>query len=159
MNITDEFNSIVGALQDADIDFALCGGLAMALHGFPRFTRDIDLLVRPEVLAKTLDIANRCGFDDEPELLVLGQQAGRRCEIWRVNKFRGEDHLTLDLILVNEILEDVWQGRSPFSWQGKSLTIVSSVGLAKMKRLASRPQDLADIQRLGFALDDPAIQP
>jgi hypothetical protein len=40
-----------------------------------------------------------------------------------------------------------------------NLPVVYAAGLAKMKRLSGRPQDLLDIATLGFAPDDPAIQP
>jgi hypothetical protein len=158
MNITDEFSVLTTELRNSGIDFAVCGGLAMALHGFPRFTNDIDLLILPADLAKSLEIAKRCGFKDTPELLVLGQQSGHPIEIWRINKFQDVDHLTLDLILVSFVLDEVWNSRSPYAWQNLSLPVVSSAGLAKMKRLAGRPQDLLDIQSLGFNPDDPAIQ-
>ena len=36
----------VRALERAKVPYALCGGLAVALHGFPRATKDIDLLSR-----------------------------------------------------------------------------------------------------------------
>ncbi len=35
--------------------YGLCGGLAVAVHGYPRFTKDIDILIRPELL----EVANR----------------------------------------------------------------------------------------------------
>lgn len=159
MNITDEFTGLTDAMLDAGIDYAVCGGFALALHGFPRFTNDIDLLILPADLANALDTAKRCGFTDEPEPLVLGQQSGHRCELWRINKFKDTDHLTLDFILATTVLQSVWDGRLAYMWQNRSLPVVSAAGLAKMKRLAGRPQDLLDIQTLGFNLDDPAIQP
>ena len=41
-----ELRRIVGALDGDDIDYALCGGVALAIHGIPRATLDVDLLVR-----------------------------------------------------------------------------------------------------------------
>ena len=41
------------------------GGLAVALHGFPRFTRDIDLLVREQDLDQTRAELSKIGFDLE----------------------------------------------------------------------------------------------
>ena len=159
MNLTNEFSALIAGLQEAKFDFAVCGGMAMALHGFPRFTRDLDFLIKSEDLTNAIQAAKKCGFEDEPEMIRLGQQSGRLCEICRINKFEGEDHLTLDLVLVNPALEDVWKGRVLFEWLGRSLPVVSTAGLARMKLLAGRPQDLVDIQSLGFQIDDPTIQP
>jgi hypothetical protein len=43
MNIKTELLSILEALDAADTSYALCGGLALAVHGHPRFTKDIEL--------------------------------------------------------------------------------------------------------------------
>jgi len=44
------------------VDYALCGGVALAIHGVPRATQDIDLLVRPEDLSRLREVARMCGF-------------------------------------------------------------------------------------------------
>jgi Nucleotidyl transferase AbiEii toxin, Type IV TA system len=159
MNLTDEFTALIVGFQAANIDFAVCGGLAMSLHGFPRYTKDLDFLVQPADLPRILEITQKCGYDKEVEILSLGPRESPTCEIRRINKFRGEDHLMVDFIFVSRRLEDVWAGQVAFSWQGLTVPVVSAAGLAKMKRLANRPQDLVDIETLGFKPDDPTIQP
>ena len=159
MNMNDEFTALIIGLQDAKIAFAVCGGLAMGLHGFPRFTKDMDFLVQRNDLPRILDVTKKCGYDEEVESLTLGPRDKPTCEIRRVNKFQGEAHLMVDFILVNPHLDEIWAGQIFFSWQGLTVPVVSAAGLAKMKRLASRPQDLLDIETLGFKPDDPAIQP
>jgi nucleotidyltransferase AbiEii toxin of type IV toxin-antitoxin system len=159
MNLTSEFADLIRGMQQAGIPFAVCGGMALALHGFPRFTNDIDLLILPGQFENAVNVARQCGFNDAIEAIRLGRQSGRPVEIHRINKFVGEDFLTLDLILVSPVLEQVWNDQMQFEWQGRLLPVVSRTGLAKMKRMAGRPQDLADIQNLGFQLDDPSIQP
>jgi hypothetical protein len=44
MDLYDELRSLVAALDRQHVDYAICGGIALALHGYPRFTKDIDLL-------------------------------------------------------------------------------------------------------------------
>ncbi len=56
--------------------------------------------------------------------------------------------LSLDLLLVTPQVEDVWETREKIDFLGSQLSVVSLSGLIKMKRLAGRPQDLADIERL-----------
>ena len=43
-DLYEEFKAIVAALGEQGIDYAVCGGLAMAVWGAPRATVDIDLL-------------------------------------------------------------------------------------------------------------------
>ena len=50
MSLLKELSALVSALDENEIEYAVCGGLAMAVHGFARATLDIDLLIRPESL-------------------------------------------------------------------------------------------------------------
>ena len=45
LDLYEEFRAVVTALEDRDIDYAVCGGLAVAVYTEPRATVDIDLLV------------------------------------------------------------------------------------------------------------------
>ncbi len=45
LDLFEEFSSLVVTLNQAEIRYALCGGMAMAVHGVPRATEDIDLLI------------------------------------------------------------------------------------------------------------------
>jgi hypothetical protein len=45
-------SNVARRLSDAGIDYAVIGGMALALHGFVRPTQDVDLLVSPEGLEK-----------------------------------------------------------------------------------------------------------
>lgn len=61
--------------------------------------------------------------------------------------------MSLDLIVVGPGLEEVWGSRIVVPWRERNVSIVSRLGLVTMKRLAGRPQDLADIAALE-ATDD-----
>ncbi len=65
MNLYEELVGLVTVLEDSGLDYALCGGVALAFHGHPRFTKDIDLLVREEDLEKVRKAAATCGFTVE----------------------------------------------------------------------------------------------
>jgi hypothetical protein len=42
LTLESELRELVQRFNEAKIEYALCGGMAVALHGYPRFTRDID---------------------------------------------------------------------------------------------------------------------
>ena len=48
MDLIDELEQITTAFNKAEIEFALCGGLAMAAHGLIRATEDMNVIVRLE---------------------------------------------------------------------------------------------------------------
>jgi hypothetical protein len=143
--LVEELLQIITAMQDREIEYAVCGGLSMAVHGFARATMDIDLLIRPESLESAYEAANQLGFDIRGLDISFKERA---VEIRRVSKIIGEDVLSLDLLLVTPYVEDVWASRESVDFMGTKLWVVSRTGLIKMKTLAGRPQDLADIDRL-----------
>jgi hypothetical protein len=149
MDIVAEFEMLVTALAEQEIDYAVCGGFAVNIHGHVRATRDIDLLIRREALANVCSIAMDLGFTvtSGPIPFDIGTKEER--EIHRVTKFEGTHFLTLDLLLVTPVLEPVWAEREAFEWRGRIIPVVSLEGLATMKRLAGRHQDLADLENLG----------
>jgi len=143
--LIDELRQVVASFNKHEIDFALCGGLAVAAHGLVRATQDIDFLIRPDSLETAYKAAAEAGYD------IRGLDISfkdRTVEIRRVSKVVGEDVVSLDLLLVTPLVEDVWQDRESLEFMGETLFVVSRDGLIKMKRQAGRPQDLADIERL-----------
>ena len=148
MKLVDELFGLIDALDDAGVEYAVCGGIALAVHGRPRFTKDIDFLVRAADLERVRAAARARGFVLDGGRLSFGVGTGKERELVRLSKAEGEVILTLDLMLVCPVLEDVWSARQRVEWRGRGVWIVSRGGLVQMKRLAGRPQDLADIEGL-----------
>ncbi len=154
MNLIDELKTIVRAMHAAGIPYAVCGGIAVTIHGFARTTRDIDLLIQPKDLDRTLECVHGVGYNLEGGTIPLGTGEGFEQELVRISKAVGRELMTLDLLLVDPLYEPAWASRSQFVWLDENLTVVSRDGLAIMKRLSGRPQDLVDLQRLGIDSDD-----
>ncbi len=144
--LLDELSQLISALNENQIEYAVCGGLSLAIHGFARATVDIDILIQPESLEKAYKIAEEEGFDIRGLDISFKERA---VEIRRVSKIDSDGEvLSLDLLLVTPQVQDVWETREKIDFLGNPLSVVSREGLIKMKRLAGRPQDLADITRL-----------
>jgi len=143
----DELRNLINALERAKIDYALCGGIAMAIHGRPRTTVDIDMLIREESLSDTLTIAKELGYTIRGLDLSFGKD---EIEIRRVSKIDPDTRfvLTLDMILVTDAIRNVWEARVTANLEGGKLSVVSKEGLITMKTIAGRPQDIADISAL-----------
>ena len=62
IDLIAELERVIDALSGARVPYALCGGLALAIHGHPRATKDIDLLIPPESIGDALGAAARAGF-------------------------------------------------------------------------------------------------
>ena len=144
MNLTEEFAALVDALEREGAPYAVVGALAVAVHGAPRATTDIDLLVQPANLDRIREIAQRVGFT--LEALPIRFRDGM--ELRRLTKVRDGEHLTLDLLLVDATLLPVWESREKIRTEAGEIWVVSRDALIQMKVAAGRPQDIFDVQRL-----------
>jgi hypothetical protein len=147
LDLYDELAALLGALEAANADYAVCGGLAMAVHGFPRATIDVDLVVPPTGVEAVLACARRLGYTIPADPMSF---AGGAVEIRRVTKLdpASRDLLSLDLLLVTPAIQQVWEERTRVRWERGELWVVSRRGLANLKRLRGSGQDLDDIKRL-----------
>jgi hypothetical protein len=147
LDLIAEMRALRDSLQTAGIEYALCGGLAMAVHGYPRATIDIDLLVQEEDSETILSLAENLGFTFRA--LPMTFSAGK-LRIRRITKLDPSDGsgLVLDLLIGSEELREVWETRRTVAWEGAPLKVVSPGGLIALKQLRSSAQDLADIEKL-----------
>jgi Nucleotidyl transferase AbiEii toxin, Type IV TA system len=139
-----ELKELVMALEARELDYAICGGVALAIHGAPRATQDIDLLVRPEDIDRLREAARAIGFTLES--LPMDFSSG--ISIQRFTKLIEGQPLMLDVLFARGPLEAVWAGRQTLEFEGGHVRVVSREGLIALKLAAGRPQDLADIKRL-----------
>lgn len=156
LDLIAELEGLVDALQREGLEYAVCGGLALAIHGHPRATMDIDLLVAEARVDEVLRVARAAGFDVPARKMTFGLRAGRPRVVHRVSKLDPETQnlLSLDLLVVNTELADVWADRVVVAVGATRMVVVSREGLATMKRIAGRPQDLADLAALEGTTDD-----
>jgi hypothetical protein len=153
LDLYEELKSLIAALDEHRIDYALCGGIAMAIHDRPRATVDIDLLIVADSLAEVIKIAKALEYTVRGLDMTFANDA---IEIRRVSKIDEETGivLSLDLLLVTQQIQHIWDSRVQANWEGGKLSVVSREGLIALKKLSGRPQDLADISALAEDSDD-----
>ena len=147
LDLYDEFKAIITSLNERGIDYAVCGGLAMAVYGLARATIDIDLLIPAEQFAEVKAVVNPLGYTIEASLMTFAKGAVAIRRLSKLDPDSG-DLLMLDLLLVTPQTEAAWETCMTFEWEGKSLRIVSREGLIALKSLRGNAQDLDDINRL-----------
>ena len=147
LDIYDEFRRLIAALAKHKLDYALCGGMAMAVYQRPRATIDIDILIPEEALERVVTIAKELGYNIRGKDLSFANGA---VEIRRLSKIDPEagDLLSLDLLLVTPALRAIWETRTYSEWEGGRLSVVSRAGLIALKQLRKSGLDLDDIKAL-----------
>lgn len=135
----------VAAILDADgVPYALVGGLAVAVWGAPRATKDIDLLVQPEDVQRGKAAVGRLGFT----LPAAPMEFSDGMVVHRVSKVRDGALLMVDFLLVDERLRRHFDAREARAVEGGRLWVIGRDALIAMKVSAGRPQDQADVVKL-----------
>jgi hypothetical protein len=146
--LIDQLKQLVDLLADEGIPYAICGGLALAVHGKPRATIDIDILIQEQDLERVFAAGRKAGFNIPAAAMNF---AGGKIKIKRLSKIvpkYGDDVLTLDMLLVTPELREVWDSREQHAWEFGNVWVVSREGLIKLKQISGRPNDLRDIESL-----------
>jgi predicted nucleotidyltransferase len=142
-----ELKELTQALDQGGVDYALCGGVALAIHGVPRATQDIDLLVHPLDLPRLRAVATARGFSLES--FPMDFSSG--ITVQRFIKIVEGQSLMLDALLVGGPLERAWANRQVAELDGGRMRVITREDLIALKLAAGRPQDLVDVQQLNEA--------
>jgi hypothetical protein len=154
VQLLDELHRVVLALNEAGIEYVVCGGVAMAILGRPRMTVDIDLLVAAEQIPDAIQVAEKAGFTDHAGWIEFRPDKLGPNRLYRLNKFKGEEFLTLDLLELTEQRRVLLAGKQVFMFRGTSLPAISRESLIQMKSLTGRKKDQLDIDLLAGSEGD-----
>lgn len=152
--------AVVKALNDAQVDYAIVGGVAVNAHGFVRMTRDLDLVIQLEErnIINGLEALASIGYQMSIPAGIKDFANPQTREQWRSEKN----------MIVLKLWSDVHQRTpidifiyEPFAYSDEkdqlcwmqltpnlAAPIVSLKTLLEMKRVADRPQDRIDILEL-----------
>lgn len=147
-----DLRRVLDALHAHGLEYALCGGMAVNIHGHVRATTDLDFVIAASDQQRVLDVLRDLGFRFVAGPIPFDSNTAKERVLHRASRIEGEEILTVDLLLVTPVLEDIWQTREVFEWEGRRVTVVSLAGLTKMKLMAGRHQDLADLENLGVEI-------
>jgi phosphorylcholine metabolism protein LicD len=147
LSLLDEFRLVVDVLEKEKIEYAICGGMAMAIHGFIRATVDIDIVLLQESIQKLKNIVRNYGYSIESNPMNFGNG---NTIIHRVTKIdsKSEDFIVLDIIEVTNSLKEVWKNRIRVDWNYGSISVIDRKGLIDMKKMRNSKLDQEDIERL-----------
>lgn len=146
-----DLRELLESFRSEAVEFLVVGGHAVAVHGHPRLTEDLDLLVRPtlENAKKILLALEKFGFGGVgltasdftvPERMI---QLGRTPN--RVDLLTGIYGVSFD---------EAWAGRVSVELGGGRVEVIGCRELIRNKRSTARPQDLADAEALERGLGE-----
>ncbi|MBS2015655.1 MAG: hypothetical protein JST00_22395 [Deltaproteobacteria bacterium] len=148
MNLVDELHAVARALSGANVRYAICGGIAVTIHGATRTTKDIDILVARGDLPHALAAVRTVGYEYAALPMTFEAGTPKERHVQRVTKLEDQQTLVVDFLLEEAAFAGMLDGRVEIALAEGVLTVVSRDTLLRMKRLAGRDQDRADIEKL-----------
>jgi hypothetical protein len=148
VNLVDDLHAIAATLRSAGIAYAVCGGVAVTIHGATRTTKDIDILVRRQDIPRILDLVRPLGYVFAALPMTFDANTPRERHVQRVTKVEDGNHLVLDLMIDEAALAGFLADHVTVDLDEGPLVVVSRQALLTMKKMAGRSQDLADVEKL-----------
>ena len=145
MILPRDSKEFIASLNSANVKYLIVGGYALALHGLPRTTSDLDVFV--EISAENADrlcaAIREFGFDSvglqpkdflsSDQVVQLGVRPGR---IDVLTSISGVE------------FEHAWSNRVSVVWEGLPVSVIGKADLIANKRATGRPRDLTDVAEL-----------
>ena len=140
-----DFAEMLKALADEGVEYLVVGAYAVAGHGIPRATGDIDLWVRPtaENAARLWRALERFGA---PRSRVTPETFTQPDVVYQIGLPPNRIDFLTSIDAVQ--FEDAWGERCVSNVDGLAVPMLSRRHLIANKRAIGRPQDLADVARL-----------
>ena len=133
------------ALSDAKIDFLLVGAYAVAAHGHPRATGDLDLWVRPDAETAPKVYRVLAEFGAPLHDLTVDDLAtpGMVFQI-------GVEPSRIDILtaISGVAFDDAWENKLHLELDDLKLNVIGRDDLIVNKRACGRPKDIADAETL-----------
>jgi len=144
--LSQDFREFIKSLNDNHVRYLVIGGYAVALHGYPRYTKDLDVWIEmsAENAVRMVQALEQFGFES------LGLQAADFLVPDQIIQL-GYPPNRIDLITTppGVDFETCYASRVEQVIDGVTVNFIDLDNLKKSKRASGRLQDLADLENLG----------
>ena len=137
-----DFRDMLSAFAATGVEYLVVGAYALAAHGMPRATGDIDLWVRstPENAARVYEALGRFGA---PLDQITVEDLSTSGIVFQI----GVAPCRIDILTRIEAVEfdEAWNSRLTTEVEGQTITVLGREHFLCNKRALGRPKDLADV--------------
>lgn len=145
MVLNKDFKEFIALLNEHKVQYIIVGGYALAFHGYPRFTKDIDLwiLPNPENAERILAVLHDFGFaplDLAVEDFILPNKV--------IQLGQPPNRIDIMTSISGVNFEECYQATIEIELDGIVVRFIGLEDLIKNKRSTGRLRDLGDIEEL-----------
>ena len=148
-SVNRDFKEFLELFTENGVEYLIIGGYALAFHGVPRFTGDIDIFINRsrENANRILECLDEFGFAQ------IGLQLADFTEADQVVEL-GYPPVRIDIItsIDGVTWDDAWNNRVQAAYGDVPVLFISREDFIKNKLATGKKQDLADLEALGVDL-------
>ena len=146
MDVQPDFKELFELFNAQGVEYLIVGGHALAFHGAPRFTGDLDLLIPTDTdnATRVLSALKTFGFGSMDLSVADLTTAGRVVQL-------GVPPVRVDLLTSIDGVSwrDAWNGKEKGTYGGTPVYFIGRREFIANKRAARRLRDLGDLEALG----------
>lgn len=146
MEVQPDFRDMLASLNRHGVEYVIVGAYALAYHGVPRNTGDIDIYVRPSPgnAGRMLDTLRDFGFGSLQLTEADFTQSGQVIQL-------GRPPARIDLLtsISGVTWEEAAGGKAAGFYGDVPVSFLGRTQLAANKRATGRKKDLADLEAMG----------
>lgn len=145
MKLDGDLRELLGLFRSNGVEFLVVGGHAVAFHGYPRLTEDIDLFVRPNAAngSRIVEALRQFGFGS-----LAIEPADFQADDRVIQLGRAPNRIDLLTRLYGVEFDDAWNRRVEATLDDVPVSMISRSDLIANKRATGRSQDVADAEFL-----------
>jgi hypothetical protein len=143
--MNQDFRDLLAEFNARSVEYLVVGAHALAVHGFVRATKDLDVWVRPEPANASRVLTALAAFGAPLHDLTTADMAAPGT-IFQI----GVAPIRIDVITSVDglIFEDAWASKIEAPFADQLVPVLSRDDLIRNKRAAGRDQDLLDVKWL-----------
>ena len=143
--LNPDFKELLRLFNSKEVEYLVVGGYAMAAHGYPRYTGDIDIWIwtNSDNARKILGALDEFGFGN------LGLQESDFLKSEQVIQF-GFAPARVDILtdIDGVSFRDCWARKVMLDFDGLAVPFIGKADLIQNKKASNRLQDQADLEKL-----------
>jgi hypothetical protein len=142
--VLNRLQDVFASFESHEVRYVVIGGIAAVLHGIPRATFDLDLLIEatPSNAERLLQALRSAGLGTAALIDAQGLLANE------ITVFSDRVRIDVQTSTPGLSFEEAWRQREVMSYRGQRFFVASRRDLIASKRAAGRPQDLEDVKLL-----------
>jgi hypothetical protein len=143
--LSKDFKEFIALLNKHDVKYLVVGGYAVAIHGYPRYTKDLDVWIAlsPGNADKMLMVLNDFGFG---ELELTAEDFTKSDQIIQLGYPPNRIDIITSLTGIN--FNDSYENRLVIDLGDIEILVIDRDNLKKNRLATGRLQDLADAENI-----------